>query len=111
MMTLALNDAEEKTEDEDHPEMPSKKVLEKELEKSNQLEPDDEETQAAMQKVVEILKDMGPAPPPKAVANADFDVIIVGAGCSGVGTALMLTETFGLKKERVLLVERGPEVG
>ena len=35
----------------------------------------------------------------------------VGAGASGVGVALMLTHTFGLSKERVLLVERGEGVG
>ena len=39
-----------------------------------------------------------------------YDVIIVGAGASGVGTALLLCSLFGLDPERVLLVDRG-EVG
>ena len=40
-----------------------------------------------------------------------LDVIVVRAGASGVGVALMLTQTFGLAPERVLLVERGEGVG
>lgn len=40
-----------------------------------------------------------------------FDVIIVGAGASGVGVALSLTKIFGLDPTRVLLVERGKAVG
>ena len=38
-------------------------------------------------------------------------MIIVGAGAAGVGTALMLTATFGLDPSRVLLIERGEAVG
>ena len=40
-----------------------------------------------------------------------FDVIIVGAGASGVGVALSLTKVFGLHPQRVLLIERGEGVG
>lgn len=40
-----------------------------------------------------------------------LDVIIVGAGASGVGCALMLTKTFGLDASRVMLIERGEAVG
>merc|ERR1712032_1780971 len=40
-------------------------------------------------------------------ASADFDVLIIGAGASGVGVAAMLTETFGVDKSRVMLLERG----
>lgn len=47
----------------------------------------------------------------QALAKADYDVLIVGAGCSGVGTALMLTDMFGMEKERVVMIERGAEVG
>ena len=42
---------------------------------------------------------------------APLDVIVVGAGASGVGVALMLTSTFGLDPQRVLLLERGAGVG
>ena len=42
---------------------------------------------------------------------APLDVIVVGAGASGVGVALMLTSTFGLDPQRVLLLERGEGVG
>ena len=38
-------------------------------------------------------------------------MLVVGAGAAGVGTALMLTDTFGLKKDRVVVVERGAQVG
>jgi len=40
-----------------------------------------------------------------------LDVLVVGAGASGIGMALMLTRTFGLDPERVLLVERGEGTG
>jgi len=45
------------------------------------------------------------------VSADPFDVIIVGAGASGVGVALMLTRVFGLESQRVLLLERGGAVG
>ena len=41
----------------------------------------------------------------------EYDVVIVGAGASGVGVALQLTGLFGLDPVRVLLVERGTKVG
>ena len=44
-------------------------------------------------------------------SDADFDVIIVGAGAAGIGCALMLTNTFGLEPGRVLLLERGEAIG
>merc|ERR1740138_117896 len=46
-----------------------------------------------------------------ATAEPALDVIIVGAGAAGVGCAMMLTKTFGLDSSRVLLIERGEEVG
>ena len=36
-----------------------------------------------------------------------LDVVVVGAGCSGVGVGFALTQVFGLDPDRVLLVERG----
>ena len=44
-------------------------------------------------------------------AAEELDVVIVGAGAAGVGCALMLTKTFGLDASRVVVVERGDEVG
>lgn len=43
--------------------------------------------------------------------KTDFDVIVVGAGCAGIGTSLMLTRTFGLDASRVMMVEKGKNVG
>ena len=51
------------------------------------------------------------APPPPPTHPHPFDVIIVGAGASGIGMALMLTRNFGLDPSRVVLVERGEDVG
>ena len=39
------------------------------------------------------------------------DVLVVGAGASGVGCGLMLTRVFGLSNKSVMLVERGDKVG
>ena len=40
-----------------------------------------------------------------------LDVLIVGAGASGVGMGILLTKVFRLRPQRVLLVERGGGVG
>ena len=49
---------------------------------------------------------------PEARNHAEpLDVVVIGAGASGVGVALMLTQNFGLDPERILLVERGEGVG
>ena len=41
----------------------------------------------------------------------DAAVIIVGAGAAGIGTAISLTDVFGLDASRVLLLERGEGIG
>lgn len=43
--------------------------------------------------------------------ETDYDVVIVGAGSAGVGTALTLTRTFGLDADRVVMVEKAGAVG
>mmetsp|Transcript_14503 Transcript_14503/g.31819 ORF Transcript_14503/g.31819 Transcript_14503/m.31819 type:complete len:1079 (-) Transcript_14503:43-3279(-) len=84
------------------------------FELSAKLNPDCEETQGEIDKLslfLKALSEMKSKSDEDKVAAPDYEVIIVGAGCSGVGIALMLTETFGLNKDQVLMIERGPEVG
>jgi len=70
---------------------------------------DDVDVEITTSEVKKILK---PKPkPPEFSEKTDYDVVVVGAGCAGVGTALMLTRTFGLDTNRVLLVEQGKRVG
>lgn len=61
---------------------------------------------------VEVISETKPEPAFKPFSEkTDFDVIVVGAGCAGVGTAIMLTRTFGLNTSKVLLAEQGEKVG
>ena len=108
MMTQVLTDMSEKGE------LPSKQVFDtiwKTYELSIKLNPDCEQTKEEMTKVSYLLREIPPPKPPKAIQKADFDVIVVGAGAAGIGTALMLTKTFGLDKSRIQLIERGRTVG
>ena len=75
--------------------------------------PENEEAQAEIEKVQGILELLPEEelPPPPANHPEPFDVVVVGAGASGVGVALMLTGVFGLDPKRVLLIERGEGVG
>jgi thioredoxin reductase len=41
----------------------------------------------------------------------DADVIVVGAGASGIGCAVSLTRDFGLASNRVLVLDRGDAIG
>jgi thioredoxin reductase len=62
--------------------------------------------------VIDVQATKGERLMPKPFAEeTDYDVIIVGAGCAGIGTALMLTRNFGLDLSRVLLIEQGKNVG
>ena len=51
------------------------------------------------------------AAPMKEHHGLPHDVIVVGAGASGVGLGVMLNKAFGIPPERVLVVERGDAVG
>lgn len=91
-----------------HP--PSKDDLEKvwqSYELSQMLDPECEESDRQLSKVSKILRKLTP----KKDIKADYDVLIVGAGAAGIGTSLMLTETFGLDNSRVVMMERGEKVG
>lgn len=110
-MTQAMN---EMAETGDKPSMELFEQVWQYLELSAQLEPDNEQVKQEKAKVAALLRELTvayPEAPPEEVAKADYDVLVVGAGCSGVGTALMLTATFGLTKDRVVCIERGAEVG
>ena len=76
---------------------------------SQQLDPSCEQSKAELKNLTRVYRQMAGLSSSQGIA--DFDVVIVGAGAAGIGTALTLTETFGLHKERVLLVERGATVG
>ena len=72
-----------------------------------------EEAEEEVEKLKQLEKDL-PPPATSSEGNGEageLDVIIVGAGAAGVGTAMMLTRTFGLDASRVLVVERVDEVG
>ena len=107
-MTQAMNEMAESGE---KPPMELFENVWEALELSRQLDPECDATTDEMAEVAQLLKEMPRPDPPKEVASADFDVLVVGAGAAGIGCALMLTETFGLDKSRVMMVERGEEVG
>ena len=44
-------------------------------------------------------------------AGFDSAVIIIGAGASGIGTAISLTDVFGLAASRIMILERGETIG
>ena len=87
------------------------RVVRDALELSRKIDPENDETKEILSRLLRLVRQLPPPPPPTAARRADFDVVIVGAGASGVGTAVMLTETFGLDPSRVVLVERGAKVG
>ena len=74
--------------------------------------PENEEAQEGLKVLSAVVSDL----PEEEVTfepnhGEDLDVIIVGAGASGIGVGLMLTGLFGLEPDRVLLIERGSKVG
>merc|ERR1719235_2412417 len=72
------------------------------------LDPENEEAQMQMDNMRHIIY---PVRPKQHNHPEPIDVLVVGAGASGVGVAHMLTRCFGLDPRRVLLVERGDGVG
>jgi len=81
------------------------------LELSQRLDPDNAEVRDILGRLTRLVTQLPPPPPPAAVRGAHCDVVVVGAGASGVGTAALLVETFGLDRSRVVLVERGAAPG
>merc|ERR1719356_536019 len=73
---------------------------------SSKLDPDCSETKVELTNLTRVYRQMASLPPLLSENFVDVDVVIVGAGCSGIGCALMLTETFGLNKSRVMIIEK-----
>eukprot|EP00535_Pseudo-nitzschia_heimii_P008598 CAMPEP_0197176748 /NCGR_PEP_ID=MMETSP1423-20130617/2562_1 /TAXON_ID=476441 /ORGANISM="Pseudo-nitzschia heimii, Strain UNC1101" /LENGTH=575 /DNA_ID=CAMNT_0042626159 /DNA_START=255 /DNA_END=1982 /DNA_ORIENTATION=+ len=108
LMTQTLTNMSEKGE------LPPMEVFDeiwKTYELSKKINPDCDATKDEMLKVSHLLREIPRGKPPKEVRGADFDVVVVGAGAAGIGTALMLTKTFGVNSNRVVIMERGDNVG
>ena len=75
------------------------------------LDPSNEDVHKQMAHLDKMTDALPPpkAPPPN--HDAPIDVLIIGAGASGVGVAITLTKVFGIDPSRVLLVEQGEAVG
>lgn len=102
----------EQTLDEEK-ENPDKDLFQKALDLYELALELDEESEEARDEIAKLLEVFEPPEEPRPEPNHDdpLDVVIVGAGASGVGMGLMLTRTFNLDPERVLIVERGDRVG
>jgi cation diffusion facilitator CzcD-associated flavoprotein CzcO len=94
-------------------ENPNKDLFQKALDLYEMALELDEESEEARDEIAKLLEVFQPPEEPRPEPNHDdpLDVVIVGAGASGVGMGLMLTRTFNLDPERVLIVERGDRVG
>merc|ERR1711884_854938 len=78
-------------------ELPPRELFEKiwdALTLSKNLDPENGETLEELEKLAHFLRQIPLPEPPKKVSKATVDVLIVGAGASGIGVALMLSETF-----------------
>lgn len=74
--------------------------------------PENAEAQEGLKALSGVVSDLSEENEQVAANHAcEYDVVIVGAGASGVGVALQLTGLFVLDPARVLLVERGTKVG
>ena len=80
------------------------------FELATRLDPHHGDAKAEMESLLAMLDEF-PKDDSPCNHDAPYDVIVVGAGASGVGIGLVLTKTFGLDAERVLLVERGDKPG
>ena len=80
------------------------------------LDPENEEAEEYVDAISQMIPEDNSASekhpaPEKRNHSSPFDVIVIGAGASGVGMGIMLTHSFELDPARVLLVERGAQVG
>ena len=76
-----------------------------------QLDANNLEARDELQKLQEVFHPATLQPRPSPNHTDPYDVIIVGAGASGIGIGLMLTRMFNLDPNRVLLLERGNDIG
>ena len=110
---------------EDETPLPRERLVEAwgALKLSARLNPGCKETKAELNSLMGLMEELkdeyktDPLTPDKASSDSKApdstrpDVIVVGAGAVGVGCAVMMTETFGLDASRVLLIERGDDIG
>ena len=82
---------------------------------SHKLNPDCQESKAEFDRMSNFLRRVSLHQRAKrlevAATAPDFDVLVVGAGAAGIGMAHMLTQTFRLDPNRILVVEQGGAIG
>ena len=98
---------------DDAREDPDKELFQKPfdlIEMALDLDDENEEASEEMAKLMDVF-DMESVVRPPPNHDDPYDVVVVGAGASGIGMGIMLTRTFDLDPQRVLILERGERVG